>query len=251
MKCPHDGGHPLPKGEEMGGHGRIMSPCRRILPALMLLAGCIPFRVASDIAVNDKLQATPPLEPGDVILIFGENAAPREENFLLSYIKTGCPENIRDLVKNVLKVNPQPGRFAVRYVEETMKHAASDRAATSSDSILQRLDLTKDVVSRDRLRYAVHVEETFEERIHVPLYLPPLGVFSSGTKVVLEAGVWDLSAERFLGSFTVTAEGESTVFAYGIHLIVERRTQEDALEKLAREIVARLAGLKPLDINDD
>ena len=103
----------------------------------------------------------------------------------------------------------------------------------------------RDRAFADRLRYGVHVKESFEAAVHVPLYASPFGVASCSNKTVLEAGVWDLPAERFLGSFTVTAEGEYTVAAYILHLVVFPDTQKDAMEKLAREIVTRLAGLKP------
>ena len=111
-----------------------------------------------------------------------------------------------------------------------------------------RLDLSQDkFVSRDRPRYAVHVKEKFEAIVHVPLYVSPFGVASCSNKTVLEARVWDLPAERFLGSFTVTAEGEFTVVAYMLHMVVSPDTQKDAMERFAREIVVRLTGLKPLE----
>ncbi len=47
------------------------------------------------------------------------------------------------------------------------------------------------------------------------------------------------------------AGGEYTVAAYVFHVIVSPDTQRDAAERLAREIVARLAGLKPLELNED
>jgi len=106
-------------------------------------------------------------------------------------------------------------------------------------------------VSRDHLRYAVHVKERFGATVHAPLYVSPFGVASCSNKTVLEASVWDLPGERFLGSFTVTAEGEYTVVAYILHLVVFPDTQKDAMEKLAREIVSRLAGLKPLEKTGD
>jgi hypothetical protein len=136
-------------------------------------------------------------------------------------------------------------------VKETKKGPAPDRAEARPDSILARLDLTKEVVSRDHLRYVVNVKESFEASIHAPLYVSPFGVASCSNKTVLEAGVWDLPDEQFLGSFTVTAEGEYTVAAYVFHVIVFPDTQRDAAERLAREIVERLTGLKPLESKEN
>ncbi len=218
-----------------------------VLVLLLLFAGCAHVPVESDIKINDKLQSAPPLEPGDVILVFGENAVPPERNAAVDYFTAGCQgvfhrNTIGGLVKTILKINPQPGRFAVRYVKETKEDHAS---------ILARLNLTKEMVPRDHLRYAVHVKESFEAGIHAPLYVSPFGVASCSNKTVLQAGVWNLPDERFLGSFTVTAEGEYTVAAYIFHVIVFPDTQQDAAERLAWEIVARLAGLQPLEEKDD
>jgi len=227
-----------------------------ILVCLALFAGCVHVPVSSDIVVNDELQAAPPLEPGDVLLVYGKNAPPPVQNAAVTYFTAGCQvayhgNTIGRLAKTILKVNPQPGRFTVRYVKETKKGPAPDRAEARPDSILARLDLTKEMVSRDHLRYAVHVKESFEASIHAPLYVSPFGVASCSNKTVLEAGVWNLPDEQFLGSFTVTAEGEYTVAAYIFHVIVFPDTQRDATERLAREIVVRLADLQPLEDKDD
>jgi hypothetical protein len=240
----------------MGKRRMNETKCGWILTLLVLFAGCIHVPVSSDIVINDKLQTAPPLEPGDVLLVYGENAAPPEQNAAVTYFTAGCQgafhgNTLGELVKTILKVNPQPGRFAVRYVKEAQKENAADRTETRSDSILGRLDLSKDFVSRDRLRYAVHVKENFEAIVHMPLYVSPFGVASCSNRTVLEARVWDLPAERFLGSFTVMAAGEFTVVAYMLHLVVSPDTQKDAMERFAREIVVRLAGLKPLDNPND
>ena len=47
------------------------------------------------------------------------------------------------------------------------------------------------------------------------------------------------------------AEGEYTVAAWVLHVVVAPDTQQDAAERLAQEIVTRLAGLKPLDLKED
>jgi len=242
--------------EKMGVHRKKMTRYGWILVLLALFAGCAHVPVASDVKVNDNLQAAAPLGPGDVMLIFGENAVPPDRNAAVDYFTAGCQgafhrNTVGELVKTILKINPQPGRFAVRYVKEAKKDPVPDRAEARPDSILTRLDLTREMVSRDHLRYAVHVKESFEASIHAPLYVSPFGVASCSNKTVLEAGVWDLPGEQFLGSFTVTAEGEYTVAAYIFHVIVFPDTQQDSAERLAREIVARLTGLKPLEGKDN
>lgn len=230
--------------------------CGWILVLLTLFSGCVHVPVSSDIVVNDQLEAVSPLEPGDVMVVYGENAVPPEQNAAVTYFTAGCQgafhgNTLGELAKTILKVNPQPGRFAVRYAKDLHKESGTDQSTGGSGAMPGFPNLPHDRVSADRLRYGVHVKEIFEAAVHVPLYVSPFGVASCNNKTVLEARVWDLPAERFLGSFTVTAEGEFTVVAYMLHMVVSPDTQKDAMEKLAREIVARLAGLNPLEIKHD
>jgi hypothetical protein len=230
--------------------------CGWVLVLLALFAGCVHVPVSSDIVVDDRLGAVPPLEPGDVMVVYGENAAPPEQNAAVTYFTAGCRgafhgNTLGELAKTILKVNPQPGRFAVRYAKKPQKEETAEPSAEGPGSVPALPDLSQDKFSAGRPRYAVHVREQFDASVHVPLYVSPFGVASCSNKTVLEARVWDLPAERFLGSFTVTAEGEYTVVAYMLHMVVSPDTQKDAMEKLAQEIVARLTGLKPLENKDD
>jgi hypothetical protein len=220
-----------------------------ILILLLLFAGCVHVPVSSDIVVDDRLEAVPPLETGDVVVVYGENAAPPEQNAAVAYFTAGCRgafhgNTLGELAKTILKVNPQPGRFAVMYAKDLQKEAGAAQSAAAMPGFP---NIPHDRVSADRLRYGVHVKESFEAAVNVPLYVSPFGVASCSNKTVLEARVWDLPAEKFLGSFTVTAEGEFTVAAYILHLVVFPDTQKEAMEKLAREIVERLTGSKPLE----
>ncbi len=230
--------------------------CGWMLVLLTLFAGCVHVPVSSDIVVNDRLEALSPLEPGDLVVVYGENAAPPEQNAAVTYFTAGCQSafhgnTLGELAKTILKVNPQPGRFAVRYAKKLQKEEGAGPSAEGPGSVPALPDLSQDKFSAGRPRYAVHVREQFEANVHVPLYVSPFGVASCSNKTVLEARVWDLPAERFLGSFTVTAEGEFTVVAYMLHMVVSPDTQKDAMEKLAREIVARLTGLNPLENKED
>ena len=230
--------------------------CGWMLVLLMLFAGCIHVPVSSDIVVNDRLEAVSPLEPGDAVVVYGENAAPPGQNAAAAYFTAGCQgafhgNTLGELAKTILKVNPQPGRFAVRYAKKLQKEEGAGPSAEGPGSVPALPDLSQDKFSAGRPRYAVHVREKFDASVHVPLYVSPFGVASCSNMTVLEARVWDLPAERFLGSFMVTAEGEYTVVAYMLHMVVSPDTQKDAMEKLAQEIVARLTGLKPLENKDD
>ena len=230
--------------------------CGWMLVLLMLFAGCIHVPVSSDIVVNDRLEAVSPLEPGDAVVVYGENAAPPGQNAAAAYFTAGCQgafhgNTLGELAKTILKVNPQPGRFAVRCAKKLQKEEGPGTSAKGPGSVPALPDLSQDKFSAGRPRYAVHVREQFDASVHVPLYVSPFGVASCSNKTVLEARVWDLPAERFLGSFTVTAQGEYTVVAYMLHMVVSPDTQKDAMEKLAQEIVARLTGLKPLENKDD
>ena len=223
-----------------------------ILIPLILFSGCVHVPMSSDTTINDQLQTIQPLEQDDVIVVYGENAPVPDQSVVGSYFTANCAaisqeDTIGELIKTILKINPQPGRFAVRPLKDLELAKDSDCTTTGGDSILCRLNLSKAKVVSDRLRYSMYVKENFEAKIHVPLYASPFGIASCSNKTVLEVTVWDLSAEKFIGSFAVSAEGEYTVLAYLFHVVVSRNTQKDATERLAREIVERLTGLKPLE----
>jgi hypothetical protein len=235
---------------------RTIAWCGRVLALLVLSAGCVHVPVSSDIVVNDGLQAIPPLEQGDVLLVYGENASPPEQSAIGSYFTAGCfvafhGNTVGELIKTILKVNPQPGRFAVSHIKEVDTEAGADLTATGTDAIMRRLDLAKIGVSRDHLRYVIHVKENFEATAHMPLYASPFGLASCSNRTVLQAGIWDLQTERFIGSFSVSADGQFTVLAYLFHLVVSPDTQKDAMERFAREIVMKLTGLKTLEIKNE
>jgi hypothetical protein len=188
--------------------------------------------------------------------VYGENAVPPEQNAAVTYFTAGCQgsfhrNTIGGLARLILKANPQPGRFAVRVVKGPQNEAGIGRPAAEAGTPPALPDFRQDAAPAERLRYAVHVKENFEAAVHMPLYVSPFGVASCSNKTVLEARVWDLPAQKPLGSFSVTAEGEYTVAAWVLHVIVAPDTQQDAAERLAQEIVSRLAGLKPLELRED
>jgi hypothetical protein len=54
---------------------------------LTLLASCVAIRVSSKTTANDKLQSLDPLQPGDIVVVYGDNAPPREEA-LIDYVSS-------------------------------------------------------------------------------------------------------------------------------------------------------------------
>lgn len=241
----------IPPGRVLGRIGL----CGWILVFLTFVSGCFHVPLSSNSTIRDQCQAIPPLEHGEVLVVYGENAAAPEQSAIGTYFTAGCMaafhgNTIGEFIKTILKVNPQPGRFAVRHLRDLQNEGGGDRAEADGDSILTRLKLSKQKVAMDHLRYAVHVKESFEAQVQVPLYASPFGIASCSNRTVLEANVWDLPTEKFMGSFTVSAEGGFTLFAYLLHLVVFQDTQKDATEKMAGEIVERLTGLKPLENRD-
>lgn len=226
---------------------------------LTLLSSCvsIPLTLSSNTAVDDKLQSLEPLQPGDVVVVYGENAPPRKQAFT-DYFSALClqlygnRDTIAHLIATISEINPQPGRFVVKSlhdVKENLATAIEDGPDCAEGPVLCKLGLSKAKVLSNHLRYAIYVREEFQPKLHVPLYMMPIGIASCSHKTVLEADVWELRTDRHVGSSTVSAEGELTVAAYFLHLSVERDTQNDAVKKLAREIVERLAGFKPLEVD--
>jgi hypothetical protein len=216
---------------------------------LALFSGCIHVPKSSEITIEDRLGTIEPMGREDVLVVYGENAPVQEKDSMKSmigsYVTAGCgvsahPDTIGELIRTILKANPQPGRFAVRHAKDLETEKDPECTTTRADSILCGLNLTKARVLTDNLRYAIHVRENFEAKVHVPLYLPPFGIASCGNKTVLETTVWELSTEKCLGSFYVSAEGEYTVLAYLLHVVAVSDTQKDAMERLAMEIIERL-----------
>jgi hypothetical protein len=206
---------------------------------------------------DDNLQSLEPLQPGDVLVVGGESA-PRREKAFTDYFSAFCLQGYgkRDIVPylivTILKVNPQPGMFAVKRlqdVKEDLSTTIEDGPDCVEGPVLCKLGLTRAKILSDHLRYAVYVREEFQPELHLPLYAAPFGIASCSHKTILKADVWELRTDRYTGSFTVSAEGELTVAAYLFHLSVERDTQKDATEKLAREIVERITGVKPLEVD--
>ena len=222
-----------------------------MLALLILFSGCVHVPMSSESTIHDALQTIQPVEQGEVLVVYGENAPVQKQSMAGSYFTADCAatsqkDTIGELIKSILRMNPQPGRFAVRHLKDLETEKDPDCPISGGDSILCRLNLSKAQAVSDRLRYAIHVKENFEAKIHLPLYASPFGVASCSNKTVLEATIWELTTEKCLGSFAVSAEGEYTVLAYMLHIVVFRDTQKDATERLAREIAERLTGLKPL-----
>jgi hypothetical protein len=223
--------------------------CWWVLAALILFPGCVHIPVASDLTVEDKLPVTLPLDQGDVIVVYGENAKPKDDYTTGLYLTAGCmatfqTDTIGALIKTILETNPVPGKFAVRHLSDLEREPNPELSPTAVDSILGRLNLSKAKVLKDRLRYAIHVKEAFEAMVHVPLYVPPFGTATCGNRTSLEASVWELPTEQPLGSLSISAKGEYVVVAYMFHVVVFPDTQKDATRRLAREIVERLTGVK-------
>jgi hypothetical protein len=242
-------------------HSRIAyqrEGCFAFVAALLtLLTGCVNVHFDSNTTVDDKLLSLQTLQPGDVLVVYGENAPPREEA-ISDYFSAFCLQAygkrdiIAYLIATILRLNPQPGRFSVKHLAEVyggLATASDDDSDCVEGSILCKLGLSKAKVLTDHLHYAIHVREVFQPKIHVPLYAFPAGIASCGHKTILEADVWELPTDRYIGSFSVSAEGELTVVAYFYHLIIECDTQKDAAEKLAHEIIERFTGLKPLEVD--
>ena len=249
---------PLQRHEKMDRTLMREKTCRYgwLLVFLIFFSGCFHVPMSSETEIHDPLQAPQPMTQGEVLLVFGENAPVPKASLMVDYFTANCKaltqeDTIGELIKTILRVNPQPGRFAVRHLKDQETETNPDCTATDGKSILCRLNLTKARVLADRLRYAIHVKENFEAEVHVPAYVPPFGVASCSNRTVLEVTVWELPTENCVGSFSVSAEGEYTVMAYMLHIIVSRDTQKDATERLAREIVEKLTGLKPIEDRAD
>ena len=224
---------------------------------LSLLASCASIPLKSDTAVSDKLQPVEALQPGDILIVYGVSAQLPEEKFA-DYFSAFSRHAYIDrraiayLVDTISEMNPQPGSFEVKHLYDVKKGNAPVQE-NSPDCVegsgLRKFGLSKDEVLSGHLRYAIYVTESFNPKVHLPLYAMPFGIASCGQQTIFVTDVWDLKKDQYVGSFTVSAEGESVVAAWVFHLFIERDTQKDATRKLAQEIIERFTGLKPLEMD--
>jgi hypothetical protein len=227
--------------------------CLCILNFFFLFSGCVAIPAPSKLAYENTLQEALPLDQGEVLVVYGENARAPKHPFMKDYFAAGCvgafeTDTVGNLIKAILQENQQPGKFAVKHLKEIQP--TSNPSPKNSESILNRLNLSNTMVLSEHLRYAIHVKEEFEDTTHVPLYAPPFGVATCGNKTVLQADIWELPTEKFIGSLTVSSAGEYVAAGYIITIIAVPDTQMDATRKLAQEIVALLSG-SPQDLKQN
>jgi len=193
--------------------------------------------VSSILDAEEKILENHLIKKGDTIIIFGENASPPKH--LFPYFTMGCmhefkTDTVSELIRSILELNPKPGEFSVK------RH----NVKTGGHSILEKLDISESQVTTERIRYAIHIKEEVKTSIHLPLYIFPLiGISLCGNTTDLEATIWELPSEKFVGKLNISAKGDFVGLAYIVHLYLYPDTQKDATQKLAKKIIETLTGL--------
>lgn len=223
---------------------------RCVIVLLPFIYGCIPISVPSVLEVDDKLLITQPLEKGDTILLYGDNAV-QPDLFAAPELTMGCMlefhrDTVRELGHKILMINPDPGRFAIRRLSDL----APERPLNlpGGEPILRRWGISETKATDDRLRYVVYLKERVETTVYIPLYIIPFGVAACGVETILEASIWEWPSEKVAGTLTISAKGNFVGLAFVIHLVVFHETQKDATRKLAALLVEKLTGLKPVEM---
>jgi hypothetical protein len=220
--------------------------CIIVILALPLFFGCIPLPAPSTETINDELSLAKPIEEGETILIYGNNA-PRPHYFGEPYFTMGCMldyqgDTVGQLTNNMLKLNPVPGRFAIKTLGELQ---GTEPTLRFSEPILTDLKISESMATQERLRYVIFVNEKIDNTLHIPIYLIPFGISACSNETVLKATIWDVPSGNLIGTITTSSKGEFTGLAYMLHIVFMPQTQSEACLLLTQEILKKLTGLAP------
>lgn len=224
--------------------------CGWIIVFTTIISGCAAIAVPSHLSVDNTLQLAQPLGQGETIVVDGINAKapePTENLYFIFQCRHFAFEGpqwdtIARLTDSIRVGNP--AILATRGLSEELKSMLGvDQPQFGLD--LELSDNFRARISMDQVRYLLFVKEQVETTIHVPLYFIPGGVAACGHKTILEAGIWEMSSGRFIGTLTTSAESEFVVLAWMFHLMFIPETRARAVEKLAQEINERMTGSVP------
>jgi hypothetical protein len=224
--------------------------CILVTLNLAFISGCFHLPSPSTETVDDKLSLVKPIEMGDTICIYGNNAS-RPGYFGEPYFTMGCMldfknDTIEQLTRYMLLLNPVPGQFAIKELRELQ---GAEPFIKFSEPILTELYISESKALKERLRYVIFVNEKIDTAIHMPLYIIPFGIAACGNETVLEATIWEVPSGNLIGTITASSKGEFLGLAYMLHVVFIPQTQSGAALKLAQEILKKLTGLNPDEKN--
>jgi hypothetical protein len=213
-----------------------------------MVSGCIPLPAPSSETVKDELSLPGTIQKGEAILIYGKNA-PRPHYFGEPYFSMGCMldyqgDTVGQLTIYMLKLNPVPGQFAIKTLDELQGAAPN---LVFNDPVLTELNISEPMASQERLRYIIIVHETIDNTLHIPLYLIPFGISACSNEAVIEATIWEVPSGKNIGTITSSSKGEFTGLAYMLHIVLMPQTQSEAVQLLSRELLKKLTGVAPAE----
>lgn len=214
-----------------------------ILLLLPLICGCIPLPAPSTQAIDVKLPPIVPLASGETILVHGTNAA-RPHYRAEPYFTMGCMldyegDTVGQISNYLLKLNPVPGHFAIRTVEELQGEGPT---LVFSEPILTDVKISAVLAAETRLRYIIFIRERIDNTLHFPIYIVPLGISACRNEAVLVATIWDVPSGKLLGTITTSSKGEFVGLAYLFHVLFLPQTQSWALLELTQELLKKITG---------
>jgi len=217
-----------------------------IILILPIFSGCIPLPAPSTETIKDELSLTKTIEKGETILVYGNNAQ-RPHYFGEPYFSMGCmldyqSDTVNQLSKYILKLNPVPGQFAIKTLDELQ---GTEPPLKFSDPILTELNISESIAAQERLRYVIFVNEKIDNTLHIPIYLIPFGISACSNETVLEATIWDVPSGNLIGTITASSKGEFTGLAWILHVVFMPQTQSNASLLLTKELLKKLTGLAP------
>lgn len=212
-----------------------------------LLAGCVGMRVDSDINLEGDIPPVVATQDGETVLVYGEEVVPPQNDFgpygsgpCKSMIASGTIER---LLEYAAKANPASERRPIRRLEEA--RAAAGLPAPFARRGPGSPGISSETAREHRFRYAIHVRESFDNDVILPLYAVPAGMARCQQRTTLDVTAHDLQADAVIGRYTVSASGSFTMMGWMYHVMIVANTQSDAAAALAKDIVERFTGQVP------
>jgi hypothetical protein len=221
--------------------------------APLVVSACVVLPAPSLVRTDDKLALEgPPIPDGGSLLIVGRNAEHPARGGILSTSGDG-----------LFGVFVAGCKDAV-YQQDTISRLgesvyAANRTVLGPKSLADKMgnlvipkgmdwkppDILLPELSEAHVHYLAYVTEHVDSTIHVPLWIPLFGVAACEHTTSLEARLWEVPSGRYLGLVSTSAHSEFLILSYLVTLGFEPHTQESATEKLADELLRKLAAEEP------
>ena len=213
------------------------------LVAAPIISGCIPLPAPSLARLDDHLGAAElRLASQERVLLFGRDAQAPEQGPLhnLAYLLVASCKDAAFQQDTIGRL-----RESIYAANQTLLAPKSLGDAIGPLVVPEGTEWkVPDAFSRElseaHVRYVMYVNEDVDTMIHLPFWLPLLGVAACGQETKLNARLWEWPSGRYVGSVSTSAAGEFVALSYMVNLFFMPSTQGKATSKLADDLLRRI-----------